>query len=198
MSRRRFMPTKGGRKDSRVIALTFAKPSGKTLLLQAVFHMIQTPRDLILLKCILVQHWMLIQLAAFERSTHTHTGQRVKWNKMMLLSKWQGWVHTAFYGVPAQSALTSLTGKNRRKSSFSGRDVETASWLTFLGECVAGRHAFSVGDHTGEDAKILLGETVENSSGPKNEKVNGLILGFKNKSTEGGVARTHTCCLRWW
>lgn len=39
--------------------------------------------------------------------------------------------------------------------------------LTLLGECVAGGHAFSVGDHTGEDAQILHGETVENSSGPE-------------------------------
>lgn len=79
MSRRRFMPTQGGRKDSRVIALTFAKnPLALTLLLQAVFHMIQTPGDMILLKRSLVQHWMLKQLAAFKRNTHTHTRQRKK------------------------------------------------------------------------------------------------------------------------
>lgn len=87
----------------------------------------------------------------------------------------------AIYGVPAIPAATLSTGKKTRESGFSDRDVGTASGLTLLGECVAGRHAFSVSDHAGEDAQILHGETVENSSGSKHEKlqrVNGLISGF--------------------
>lgn len=90
MSRRRFMPTKGGRKDSRVIALTFTKPFGINTASTSCFSYDSDSEGHDLIKVFTSPTLNAKTTCSLqEKHTHTHTRQRRKWKKkMMLLSKW--------------------------------------------------------------------------------------------------------------
>lgn len=142
------LSSKNSNKSRNIIVLTFTKPFriGSSITIY-IFYALRNP------PC-QAQHWILQQLAA--QNKHTYTAECTVW-----CSCWNSDNRQSPSGPP-YTLSTDV-----RFHAHRNRDAKAVGWLTLLSECVAGGNAVSVGDHTGEDAQILQGGTVEDGSGPE-------------------------------